>query len=65
MSEQGYALKDFCEAVGISRSTFYALKHEGIAPRVTRVGKRMNLIRHEDFEAWMRNRAEKDGYTSV
>jgi predicted DNA-binding transcriptional regulator AlpA len=57
MSERGYGVEDFCRTVGISRSTFYALKHEGIGPRVTKVGKRLNLITHEAAEEWLRDRS--------
>ena len=58
MSDFGYNIDGFCAAVGISRSTFYALQHDGIGPRVTKVGKRLNLIRHEDVTAWLDRRAQ-------
>jgi predicted DNA-binding transcriptional regulator AlpA len=57
MSERGYGVEDFCRTVGISRSTFYALQHEGIGPQVTKVGKRLNLITHEATEQWLRDRS--------
>jgi predicted DNA-binding transcriptional regulator AlpA len=57
MSERGYGVQDFCKTVGISRSTFYALQHEGIGPRVTKIGKRLNLITHEAAEEWLCGRS--------
>jgi predicted DNA-binding transcriptional regulator AlpA len=57
MSERGYGVQDFCRTVGISRSTYYALQHEGIGPRVTKVGKRLNLITHEAAEQWLSDRS--------
>ena len=57
MSERGYGVQDFCRTVGISRSTFYALQHEGIGPQGTKVGKRLNLITHEAAEQWLSERS--------
>jgi predicted DNA-binding transcriptional regulator AlpA len=57
MSERGYGVEDFCRTVGISRSTFYALQHDGIGPRVTKIGKRLNLITHEAAEEWLHDRS--------
>jgi predicted DNA-binding transcriptional regulator AlpA len=57
MSERGYGVQDFCRTVDISRSTFYALQHEGIGPRVTKIGKRLNLITHEAAEEWLHDRS--------
>jgi predicted DNA-binding transcriptional regulator AlpA len=59
MSERGYGVQDFYRTVGISRSTFYALKHEGMGPRVTKIGKRLNLITHEATEEWLHDRSEQ------
>jgi predicted DNA-binding transcriptional regulator AlpA len=58
VSKRGYGVQDFCRNVGISRSTFYALKNEGNGPRVTKIGKRLNLITHEAAEEWLRDRSE-------
>ena len=47
-----YRLKDFCESVGISLRTYYALKEQGDAPTVTVIGGR-NVIRHAPADAWL------------
>lgn len=40
--QAGFAIKDWCAAVGIGRSTFYVLP-ERLRPRTAKLGKR-NLV---------------------
>jgi len=47
-----YRLKDFCQAVGISLRTYYALKQQGDAPPVTVIGGR-KVITHTTATAWL------------
>jgi predicted DNA-binding transcriptional regulator AlpA len=51
------SIPSFCEAHGISRSTFYNLMKRGEGPIVMKVGKR-TLVSYEAAEAW-RRRMEK------
>jgi predicted DNA-binding transcriptional regulator AlpA len=46
---------DFCDRHGISRSSWYNLVRDGIAPRVMRVGARV-LISKEAVTDWRRER---------
>ena len=50
----GKSVRDFCEAYGISRATFYAWKAAGIAPAVTQpAGPRgWQIITEESEQAW-------------
>jgi hypothetical protein len=48
-----YSVPAFCEAHGISRSTFYNLIEVGKAPRLMRVNKRV-LVSREAAADWRR-----------
>ena len=43
---------DFCQAVGISRSTWHKLKRKGATPPVVTIGG-IQRIRKEAAEAWL------------
>jgi len=43
---------DFCQAVGISRSTWHKLKRQGATPAIITAGG-IQRIRPEAFEAWL------------
>lgn len=43
---------DFCQAIGISRSTWHKLKRTGQTPAIITVG-RIQRIRREAVEAWV------------
>lgn len=43
---------DFCQAVGISRSTWHKLKRKGATPPVVTIGG-IHRIRKEAVEAWL------------
>ena len=43
---------DFCQAVGISRSTWHKLKRQGATPPVVTIGG-IQRIRKEAAEAWL------------
>ncbi len=45
-------VSQFCDAVGISRSTWYKLKRQGKAPAIVNVGG-IQRIRKEATEAWL------------
>jgi predicted DNA-binding transcriptional regulator AlpA len=48
-------LDDFCERHGFSRSMFYKLRAQGLAPAEFNVGKRV-MISKEAGRAWRRQR---------
>lgn len=51
-SERGAcSVKEFCAQHSIGRSMFYRMVHDGTAPKLTRVGRRV-LITREAAEAW-------------
>ena len=50
-----YNVLGFCLAHGLSRSTFYALRHAGAGPRIMKCGRR-TLISIEAAQAWRRAR---------
>jgi predicted DNA-binding transcriptional regulator AlpA len=52
------SIQEFCQSNGISLSTFYKLKREGLAPRMMKIGGRY-MIAPEAMEDWRRAR-EKD-----
>ncbi|WP_299349467.1 helix-turn-helix domain-containing protein [uncultured Shimia sp.] len=41
MSTKVYSIDEFCEAYGVSRSSFYRLRKAGTGPRVARLGGRV------------------------
>ena len=43
---------DFCQVVGISRSTWHKLKRQGATPPVVTIGG-IHRIRQEAVEAWL------------
>ena len=43
---------DFCQAVGISRSTWHKLKRQGTTPAVVTIGG-IQRIRKEAAETWL------------
>lgn len=44
-------VSEFCEAVGISRSTWHKLKRQGKTPPIVNIGG-IQRIRREAIEAW-------------
>jgi len=44
-------VSEFCEAVGISRSTWHKLKRQGKAPAIINIGG-IQRIRRDAIEAW-------------
>jgi hypothetical protein len=53
MDTQAYTIDGFCEAHHLPKSTYYALKKRGQAPREMHVGRR-RLISREAAEEWRR-----------
>lgn len=45
-------IADFCQTVGISRSTWQNLKRDGKAPPIIEIGK-THRIRWETVQAWL------------
>ena len=50
-----YSVREFCDAVGISRRWFYVLQSRGEAPPVVRIGRRV-LVPRDAAEHWLRDR---------
>jgi hypothetical protein len=50
-----HSIESFCQSNGISLRTYFALKHQGKAPREMKVGKRI-LITPEAEADWRRAR---------
>lgn len=48
-----YTISDFCRVAGISRSHFYKLLREGVAPRTVKLGRR-RLIPVDGLGEWVR-----------
>jgi len=48
-----YSVKDFCDAYGITKVTFYKLQKEGTGPRIMKVGTR-TLVSAEAAADWRR-----------
>ena len=44
-------VSEFCQAIGISRSTWHKLKRQGKAPAIINIGG-IQRIRREAIEAW-------------
>jgi len=60
MEKQAYSIDEFCQAHGFGRSTYYKLKHDGLAPAEIRVGNKP-LITVESAAIWreqMQRRAQ-------
>jgi len=51
-----FSIKEFCEAYGFSKPTFYRMAARGEAPQVLRVGERRVLIPLAAVEAWEKSR---------
>ena len=49
---QGYTIKEVSKLIGICVATFYAWSREGIAPRATRIGRRV-VIFEADYKQWL------------
>jgi predicted DNA-binding transcriptional regulator AlpA len=60
MDKLFYSVAEFCQVVGISRSSFYRLAAADRAPPITQVAGR-SLIRVEAAEEWAE---EQEGKTS-
>ena len=61
MSTQSFyvlTVSEFCQSVGISRSTWHKLKREGKAPAIVNVGG-IQRIRREAIEAWLSENEER------
>lgn len=41
MSTKTFTIDEFCEAFGLSRSSFYRMRKAGTGPRVARIGCRV------------------------
>jgi excisionase family DNA binding protein len=50
-NERAFTIKEFCAAMGISRTTFYMLKREGRGPREMHIGGAVR-ISPEARKAW-------------
>ncbi len=46
-----YSIAEFCKAHGISRSYFYELDRQGMAPRTMHLGRR-RLVSKEEAARW-------------
>jgi predicted DNA-binding transcriptional regulator AlpA len=57
VSRAAYSVRQFCEAFGISETTYFKLKSKGKGPREMRLGKRI-LISLEAADAWRRAREQ-------
>lgn len=51
-------VSDFCQTVGISRSTWHKLKRQGATPAIVNVGG-IQRIRREAVEDWLAENAAK------
>jgi excisionase family DNA binding protein len=54
-------VSEFCEAVGISSSTWHKLKRQGKAPAIVNIGG-IQRIRREAIETWL---AENEARTTA
>jgi len=59
MEPVAYSIDEFCKAHRISRAMFYKLDHQGLSPRVMRVGTR-SIISKEAAADWRRERESDD-----
>lgn len=53
MEKLSYSIPEWCEARGISRSSFYNLIQNGLGPKTYFVGRRRFISRDADIE-WQR-----------
>ena len=51
--KSAFSVNQFCEAYGLSRSSFYRMLREGLAPAIIRVGRRV-LVSIEAARDWER-----------
>jgi len=49
-----FSIENFCRLHGISRSKFYLLLNEGLAPKIMKIGRR-TLISHEAAAQWRKD----------
>ncbi|WP_417463244.1 helix-turn-helix transcriptional regulator [Kordiimonas sp.] len=54
----------FCEAVGISRSTWHKLKRQGKAPAVIKIGG-IQRIRQAAIDEWLSKNEARDAHPQV
>jgi len=54
-----YGITQFCEAVGISRRSYFRLRAEGDGPRVTILGG-VHLISHQETRRWLAQHTERN-----
>ena len=54
-----YTITKFCEAVCISRRSYFRLRAEGEGPRVTILGG-VHLISHEETSRWLAKHTERN-----
>jgi predicted DNA-binding transcriptional regulator AlpA len=59
MTLEATSIAEFCKAHGISRATFYNLRHRGQAPKTLVVGRR-RLISTSAAAEWRREMEETD-----
>lgn len=57
MQKNCYTINEFCADSGISRSLFYKLAKQGMAPRLMKIGRRV-CVSTEAYEDW-RSQMEK------
>lgn len=57
MNSGATSIFEFCKAHGISRATFYNLRHRGQAPKTLVVGRR-RLVSADAAAAWRRQMEE-------
>ena len=49
---QGYSIKEVSKLIGISVATFYVWSKSGMAPKITRLGRRV-IIFEVDYLQWL------------
>jgi hypothetical protein len=57
VDQAAYSIDEFCKAHRIRRAMYYKLDHQGLGPRVMRVGTRA-LISKEAAADWRREREQ-------
>lgn len=58
-TKQALSIQEFCEAHSLSRSKFYLLQKENLAPQLMRVGRR-RLISTEAAAEWRKQMEQED-----
>lgn len=58
-TKAAYTVKEFCEAHGVSQTTFYEAQREGWAPRIMRIGAKGIRISVEAAADWRKQMEER------